>query len=124
METTDLSGLPADLLEAAADLAEDSGLLAVADAALDRTGDTGIAAEIVGSVVDSLIDFERLEIGPLGEWLEAHDGPAAEWLADVVISVAMDPRRRALRQIRREARRDEREARRTERRARRALRRV
>ena len=107
MEALDLSALPADVLEAGAAIAEDSGLLAVADAALEATGSAGVAAQIVGDVADVLVDWESIEIvGPLGGWLEAHDDDIVTWIADLVIRLAMDPDRRADRQIRRADRRE------------------
>ena len=105
METLNLSEIPADVLAAGAEIAEESGLLAVADAALDATGETGPAAEIIGNVVDVLIDFESLELGPLGPFLEEHDGDIAAWMAELVLRIAMDPERKAKRKARREERR-------------------
>ena len=107
MEALDLSALPADVLEAGAAIAEDSGLLSVADAALEATGSAGVAAQIVGDVADVLVDWESIEIvGPLGGWLEAHDDDIVTWIADLVIRLAMDPDRQADRQIRRADRRE------------------
>ena len=105
METLDLSKLPTDVIAAGAEIAEESGLLAVADAALDATGNTSASAEIIGNVVDVLIDFESLELGPLGPFLEEHDGDIAAWMAELVLRLAMDPDRRAKRKARREDRR-------------------
>ena len=105
METLDLSALSSDVLAAGAELAEESGLLAVADAAIDQTESTGQAAAIVGNVVDILIDFDALELGPLGAFLEEHDDDIASWLAGMVIAIALDPTRREARQERRAARR-------------------
>ena len=120
MEALDMTSLPAEILDAASVVAEDSGLLAAADAALDASGDPGLAAAIIGQIADALIDFELLEIGPLGDWLEAHDGDAATWMADVVIRLAMDDERRAKRQDRRAMIREQMQVRREERKARRA----
>ena len=105
METLNLSELPADVIAAGAEIAEESGLLAVADAALDATGNTSASAEIIGNVVDVLIDFETLELGPLGPFLEEHDGDIAAWMADLVLRIAMDPERKAKRKARRDERR-------------------
>ena len=105
MEPLDLSKLPTDVIAAGAEIAEESGLLAVADAALDATGETGTAAEIIGNVVDVLIDFESLELGPLGPFLEEHDGDIAAWMAELVLRIAMDPDRKDKRQARRAERR-------------------
>jgi len=106
VETIDLSTLSSDVLAAGAELAEESGLLAVADAALDQTGDTGQAAAIIGDVVDILIDFEAIDVlGPLGVLLEERDDDIASWLAGMVIAIALDPTRREARQERRADRR-------------------
>lgn len=105
MEALDLSTIPADVLAAGETLVEESGLLAVADAALDATSDTGVAAQIVGDIVDVLIDFEAFELGPLGTFMEAHDDDTTAWVADLVIRLAMDPDRRAARRTRRAERR-------------------
>jgi len=107
MEALDLSALPADVLEAGAAIAEDSGLLAVADAALEATGSAGVAAQIVGDVADVLVDWEATPLPPvLSEWLEAHDDEIVEWTVSLVVRVMMDPDRRADRQIRRADRRE------------------
>lgn len=108
MEIMDTDTLSAEVLEKARALANESGLLAVADAALEATGSTGQAAQIVGTLVDVFIDFEAMDLGPLGTFLEAHDGDAAAWVADLVISLAMDDARRQARQARRARRRAQR----------------
>jgi hypothetical protein len=109
METLDLAGLPAEVLEAGAAIAEESGLLAVADAALDATGNKSKAATITGQVVDALIDFEDLELGVLGTFLEAVDDDVAAWIVELALSLAQDPVRRAARQERRADRRAQRQ---------------
>lgn len=109
METLDLSGLPAEVLEAGAAIAEESGLLAVADAALDATGNKSKAATITGQVVDALVDFEDLELGVLGTFLEAVDDDVAAWLVELALGLAQDEVRRAARQERRADRRAQRQ---------------
>ena len=109
METLDLSGLPAEVLEAGAAIAEESGLLAVADAALDATGNKSKAATITGQVVDALVDFEALELGVLGPFLEAVDDDVAAWLVELALGLAQDEVRRAARQERRADRRAQRQ---------------
>jgi len=109
METLDLSGLPAEVLEAGAAIAEESGLLAVADAALDATGNKSKAATITGQVVDALVDFEALELGVLGTFLEAVDDDVAAWLVELALGLAQDEVRRAARQERRADRRAQRQ---------------
>lgn len=119
LETMNLADLAPDVLETAIDIAEASGLLAVADAALERTGDAGIAASIIGDVADALVAWDEIGLGPLGELIEERDDAAVAWLAGVVISLAMNPVRRAQRRARRQARRESRIERREERKARR-----
>ena len=109
METLDLSGLPAEVLEAGAAIAEESGLLAVADAALDATGNKSKAATITGQVVDALVDFEDLELGVLSTFLEAVDDDVAAWLVELALGLAQDEVRRAARQERRADRRAQRQ---------------
>jgi len=124
MDPIDLTTLEPGLLATAHNLAEESGLLAVADAAIERTGDIGQAAAIVGDVVDVLIDFSALDLGPLGAFLEDHDDDMAARLAQVVISIAMDEERRASRKARRLERRVRRADRQAGRQARRTARRA
>ena len=52
MEILDTDTLSAEVLEKALTIAGESGLLAVADAALEATSSPGQAAQIVGNVVD------------------------------------------------------------------------
>lgn len=122
MEFLDTDTLTAEVLEKALTITVESGLLAVADAALEATSSPGQAAQIVGSVVDVLIDFEALALGPLGSFLEAHDGDAAAWVADLVISLAMDDARRQARKVRRTRCRAQRATRQADRKTKRSLR--
>ena len=122
MEILDTDTLSAEVLEKALTIAGESGLLAVADAALEATSSPGQAAQIVGNVVDVLIDFETLDLGPLGSFIEAHDGDAAAWVADLVISLAMDDARRQARKVRRARRRAQRATRQADRKTKRSLR--
>jgi len=125
MEALDLTTLATDVLEEAHTIAEETGLLAVADAALERTGNTGVAASIVGDVVDALIDWEALDLPPtLGAFLEDHDADIASWFASLVIRLAMNPARRERRQKRLKTWKQNRIDRQTKRQARREARRT
>lgn len=101
MEALDLTALPGAVLLVAEELVEETGLLAVADSVIDRTGQTSAVAGIVGDVADALVDFEELDLGVFGTWLESRDGDLVAFLVDVAISLALDEERRRRRQRRR-----------------------
>lgn len=78
------------------------------------------AIDAVAAFLDQLIDAGLWLPGPVGQAIEAIDGPLLRAVITLIVALSSDPDRREARMARREERRSERRARREARRARRS----
>lgn len=75
------------------------------DALVDDLADTlteSEAIDIVARTVDALVPMDRLVPGPVGVFLERHDGDAVLAIGDWIRDIVTDPERRRAREARRE----------------------